>query len=245
MTDAGRAGAEGGLLGEQLAYYRARAPEYDDWWLRRGRYDAGPEHTARWKAEIAELRATLELEGVSGRVLELAGGTGSWTSMLARRAGELTVVDAAPEALRRNRRKLAALPTACPVRLVEADLFSWRPDQRYDLVFFAFWLSHVPESHFDAFWALVADALAPGGRFFLVDSRFDPTVADLGGSTQPARGTSERQLADGRRFRIVKVFHEPDDLALRLTRLGFSVRTGVTGPSFLWASGTVADAARP
>ena len=29
------------LLDEQIAYYRARAAEYDDWWFRRGRYDRG------------------------------------------------------------------------------------------------------------------------------------------------------------------------------------------------------------
>jgi len=32
-----------GLLAEQIAYYRARAPEYDDWWERRDRYYQGPE----------------------------------------------------------------------------------------------------------------------------------------------------------------------------------------------------------
>ena len=35
------------LLHEQIAYYRARAPEYDDWFLRRDRFDRGEEHTAR------------------------------------------------------------------------------------------------------------------------------------------------------------------------------------------------------
>jgi hypothetical protein len=27
------------LIEEQIAYYRARADEYDQWWLRLGRYD--------------------------------------------------------------------------------------------------------------------------------------------------------------------------------------------------------------
>ena len=36
------------LLDEQIAYYRARAAEYDQWWLRQGRYDQGPELAARW-----------------------------------------------------------------------------------------------------------------------------------------------------------------------------------------------------
>jgi hypothetical protein len=30
---------ERAILDEQLAYYRARAPEYDEWFLRHGRYD--------------------------------------------------------------------------------------------------------------------------------------------------------------------------------------------------------------
>ena len=55
------------------------------------------------------------------------------------------------------------------VRFVEADLFAWRPDRRYDAVFFGFWLSHVPLERFDGFWALVADCLAPGGRVCFVD----------------------------------------------------------------------------
>ena len=31
------------LLAEQRSYYRARAPEYDEWWQRQGRYDRGVE----------------------------------------------------------------------------------------------------------------------------------------------------------------------------------------------------------
>ena len=31
------------LLCEQIAYYRARAGEYDEWFLRQGRYDRGSE----------------------------------------------------------------------------------------------------------------------------------------------------------------------------------------------------------
>jgi hypothetical protein len=48
------------LIDEQIAYYRARAPEYDDWWLRRGRYDRGDAHRQAWTAEIARLEAMLD-----------------------------------------------------------------------------------------------------------------------------------------------------------------------------------------
>jgi demethylmenaquinone methyltransferase/2-methoxy-6-polyprenyl-1,4-benzoquinol methylase len=32
------------ILEEQLAYYRARASEYDEWFLRKSRYDREDEH---------------------------------------------------------------------------------------------------------------------------------------------------------------------------------------------------------
>jgi demethylmenaquinone methyltransferase/2-methoxy-6-polyprenyl-1,4-benzoquinol methylase len=32
------------LLDQQMAYYHARGPEYDEWFLREKRYDRGPAH---------------------------------------------------------------------------------------------------------------------------------------------------------------------------------------------------------
>src|SRR4051794_21578728 len=56
-----------------------------------------------------------------------------------------------------------------PVEYVQADLFSWTPPRgHFDLVFFGFWLSHVPDARFTAFWALVRGALAPGGAAFFL-----------------------------------------------------------------------------
>ena len=52
----------------------------------------------------------------------------------------MTAVDAAPEVLAINRARVGD----ASVRYVEADLFDWSPDQRYDACVFAFWLSHVP-----------------------------------------------------------------------------------------------------
>ncbi len=39
------------------------------------------------------------------------------------------------------------------------------PDRRYDAVFFAFWLSHVPLERFASFWSTVADCLTSNGPF--------------------------------------------------------------------------------
>jgi hypothetical protein len=71
------------VLAEQRAYYQARAPEYDEWWQRRGRYDRGSEDAAEWDRQVAQVVAALDSLGATGDVLEIAGGTGWWTERLA------------------------------------------------------------------------------------------------------------------------------------------------------------------
>lgn len=208
------------LLAEQAAYYRARADEYDEWWQRQGRYDRGPEATRAWRQEVAEVERALAAFDPRGDVLELACGTGWWTERLARTATSLTCVDASPEVLALNRARLAAAGLGVP-RYVEADLFAWQPDALHDVVFFSFWLSHVPPDRFAPFWAAVAAALKPGGRAFLVDSRAEPTSTAADHAMPDATGLQTRRLNDGRTFRVVKLCREPEALASELGPLGW------------------------
>src|SRR2546425_7346726 len=136
------------LLSEQLTYYRARAPEYDRWWHRTEQYVLPPERKAEWDEEVARLEAAIDEMAPRGDVLELACGTGLWTERLARHATHITAADGSPEALALNRARLGD----ADIDYVEADLFAWRPDATYDVVFFSFWLSHVPAAAFADFW---------------------------------------------------------------------------------------------
>src|SRR5690348_14859593 len=131
------------LLAEQLAYYRAVAPEYESHAL------------PGWGGP--EVEAALVAFAPAGDVLELACGPGMWTEILLRHAASVTAVDGAPEMLARAKERVRE----GRVRFVLADLFSWRPDRRYDVVFFGFWISHVPRDRFEEFWTLVAECLAP------------------------------------------------------------------------------------
>ncbi|HZO12614.1 MAG TPA: class I SAM-dependent methyltransferase, partial [Polyangiaceae bacterium] len=189
------------VLDEQLAYYRARALEYDAWWERRGRYSLGEEGNAIWWREVEEIRAVLARTPLEGELLELAPGTGVWTEILAARAARLTAVDAAAEMIAVCREKLSSSQIADRVRFIEADLFAWQPDRRYDGVFFGHWLSHVPLERLDAFLAMVASALRPGGTLMFVDSR---GPSDSSWTKSLDEEHVERELLDGRRFRIVK-----------------------------------------
>jgi demethylmenaquinone methyltransferase/2-methoxy-6-polyprenyl-1,4-benzoquinol methylase len=221
------------LLDEQIAYYRARAPEYDDWFFRRGRYDRGAEHWDAWFSEVARVEAALERARPAGAVLELACGTGLWTRHLVRTAASVTAVDASPEVLERN----AARVGAPNVRYVSADLFEWEPRELFDFVFFGFWLSHVPPEQFEPFWSRLRAALRPEGTVFFVDNARNPAIAASDHELpDEASITMERRLNDGRRFRIVKVFYEPEVLEERLRRLGWSGSVRSTGEFFVYGS---------
>jgi demethylmenaquinone methyltransferase/2-methoxy-6-polyprenyl-1,4-benzoquinol methylase len=229
--------ADDTVLTEQLDYYRARALEYDKWWMREGRFDRGPEANTRWFAETTELERALARFDPRGDVLELACGTGLWTRHLVTYAESVTAVDAAPEVLAINRARVGDES----VRYLEADLFDWSPGERYDACVFAFWLSHVPAERFAAFWEMVAGALKPDGRVFLIDSARTErsTAAD---HVLPSDGddTMTRRLDDGREFQIVKRFYDPAELERALGELGWSASVGATPEFFIYGTATPA-----
>jgi SAM-dependent methyltransferase len=227
------------ILGEQLAYYRARAREYDKWFRREGLHDLGEELNARWRRELDDVFSALDAFAPRGDVLELAYGTGEWTIRLAESAATVVGVDASPEMREVALAKLQEAG-ASNVELLVDDLFTWRPDRDYDVVFFAFWLSHVPESHADRFWRSVHDALRPGGRFFLVDATSAVVEGNVIDALRPPdreSATELRRLEDGREFRIVKRSFDPDRLVRELREHGLDASFVETGEFFVYGLG--------
>lgn len=189
-----------GVLEQQLAYYRARAPEYDAWFSREGRYDRGEARRKRWVAEVRELERALAAFRPSGDILELACGTGWWTERLSAHGSSLTALDAAPEVVALSKERL--WPKR--VNYVQADLFSWQP------------------ARFESFWEVVRRSLKPGGRVFFIDSRYAPeAIARDHTLGEPQDTLLTRRLDDGRTFEIVKVFYRHESLAAQLCGLGW------------------------
>lgn len=221
-------------LQEMIAYYKARADEYDEWFYRRGRYDRGPELNARWFAEADEVFAAFDAQAMTGDVLELAAGTGIWTERLLRTASTITIVDASQEMIAINRARVASER----VSYMQADLFAWTATRLYDAVCFGFWISHVPLERLDAFLGMVASALRPGGKVFFVDGRREPT-STAADHILPEQDNQimTRKLNDGREFQIVKNFYDPAFLAAHCAAAGLTVDVRETPTYFIYGCG--------
>lgn len=219
-----------GPIDEQIDYYRRRAGEYDATTTPPG--DPLAPQAERLEAALHDFRP-------AGKVLELACGTGAWTRLLAGYADELTALDSSQEMLELNRAKVEDPG----VRYVRADVFSWEPDERYEVVVFANWLSHVPPIRFELFWALVKKFLRAEGRVFFIDEATDAWrkeewltaewSAEEPAGARPPAPLVRRVLEDGSAHRVIKVFWSPELLEARLEDLGWKARVRSTG-AFYW-----------
>lgn len=204
------------LLAGQAAYYRRRAGEYDV---------TAYGDVAVARVRIARLVAEME---PGGTVLEIACGTGLWTESLAVRADTVTAIDLAAEAVAIAGDRVRSER----VRFEVADVFSWTTTARFDVIFFAAWLSHVPASRFERFWRLLRALLADGGRVLFVDEHVNVREKEsyLPGEDEIV----ERRLRDGSRYRVIKNFVDPERLESRLHAIGWDCRIRRDGNDWVW-----------
>jgi demethylmenaquinone methyltransferase/2-methoxy-6-polyprenyl-1,4-benzoquinol methylase len=187
-----------------------------------------------WFADSATVQTVLDEFNPSGRILELACGTGIWTEKLLPYASSMTCVDGSLEMLAINKNRVRS----SRVDWVQANLFDWEPCGQFDQIFFGFWLSHVPPTKFESFWKSVSDSLSPGGRVFFVDSRHEHTsTASDHLLPKPEATTLRRRLNNGSEYQIYKVFYEPSDLVNRLRTLGWTFEVSQTAHYFIYGRG--------
>lgn len=222
---------------ELKVYYASRAGEYDDWFLRKGRYSRGAIADTAWATDLDTATLWLDAQPLSGEIVELAAGTGWWSPLLAQKASPLWLYDINEEPLELARQRLVAHGLAAHIHVRDA----WaEPDRQVDGLFCGFWLSHVPRARLGDFLALCRRWLKPGGRLAFIDSRRDDesSAAD---HPQPENDTSVRKLDDGQMFTIVKVYWQPEELEAALFAAGFRDVLVTTTSRFFMMGEAVAD----
>jgi ubiquinone/menaquinone biosynthesis C-methylase UbiE len=173
------------------AYYDARAPEYDEWYLGLGRF--AELDRPGWAEELAALAAALAALP-PGRTLDVACGTAFLSRHL---RGRLTLLDA-------SERMLGIAAARCPdAETVLADALEPLPfaDGSFDRVLAGHLYGHLTAAERTAFLG-EARRLAP--EVVLVDSALRDGVE--------AESVQTRVLNDGSEWRVVKRYFRASEL---------------------------------
>jgi demethylmenaquinone methyltransferase/2-methoxy-6-polyprenyl-1,4-benzoquinol methylase len=182
-------------------YYRRRAAEYEQIY-------AKPER----QADLSVLK-TLVPEAMRGRrVLEIACGTGYWTTLIAPVARSVLAVDLAEEPLRIAQAK--PYPEG-KVSFASADAYAL-PEHlgSFDAAYAGFWWSHMPKRRLQGFLDSLHRRLAPGAKVLFMDNRY------VEGSSTPIAETD----AEGNTYqhrgqdRVLKNFPCAEELRRQLPR---------------------------
>jgi SAM-dependent methyltransferase len=172
------------------AYYDARAPEYDDWWLAQGPFAPSP---PGWKEERDELFRVLR-ELPPKKTLDVGCGTGFVTRHL---PGEVVGLD--------QSRTMVEIASA-HVTAVQGDALALPfDDGSFERVFTSHFYGHLEEGERERF---LGEARRVASELLVVD-------AGLHDGTERVEW-QERRLKDGSCWQVYKRFFTPERLLAEL-----------------------------
>lgn len=137
-------------------------------------WDDDPGHEQR---QVAVARAIEEAVNLSPRMsaLDVGGGTGRLSILLADRVGSVVVTDPSAGMVQVARERIEAAELSDRLRAVQADLTVDRLDAAFDVVWSSMALHHVQD--LDGLLRSVAGLLVAGGRLAIADLDEDPDGA--------------------------------------------------------------------
>ena len=174
-------------------YYSQRAKEYESV------YDK-PER----QADLQHLKQLLEKAFPAQNILELACGTGYWTSILAQSAKSIQAIDYSVSVMEVARSKDYG---NCQIQFSEQDFWSFDSTSIYDGLFGGFIYSHIDKQRLEEWKNLILSWVKPRGSIIFLDNKF------VEGSNTPINRTDEdgntfqlRSLKNGNQYEVLKNF---------------------------------------
>jgi SAM-dependent methyltransferase len=149
------------------------------------------------------------------RVLELGAGTGRATRFLARKASRVVASELSPELIAHARRKLRGLPH---VHLLAADMRELSLREKFDLIAAVDdpFVHLTEDEDRDRAFAVVAEHLAPGGRFILDAAWFPPEDRE-----DAADGLVKEHATPDGKLRVREIWHCDPDTRLCTARFEY------------------------
>ena len=199
------------LVDNVTQYYAARASVYDE--------------TAGYTdPEVEDLRLPIKTRYQDilkdHTVLEIACGTGYWTSTIAQAAKSVLAVDINTALISQAKERCKNLPN---VRFQIADAYTLKGvPTGFSAALGIWWWSHIPVERITAFLKALHSKLDPGAIVLFVDQLpYDGFIRrhDPRGNT-----IEQRTLPDGRLFEIVKNFPKAQDIHIFLSDVADNVQ---------------------
>lgn len=137
-------------------------------------WDDDPGHEKRQLAVAQAIKQAVNLSPHM-RAVDVGGGTGRLSILLADQVGSVVVTDPSAGMVRVARERIEMAGLGDRLRAVQADLTTDRLDGAYDVVWSSMALHHVRD--LDALLRSVAGLLVAGGRLCIADLEEDPDGA--------------------------------------------------------------------
>lgn len=183
---------------ELHAYYSARADEYEEIY-----HQNDPVKLAEQNAISKKIHETF-----SGRnVLEVACGTGYWTTGLSETAKAVVAIDYADEVLKIAQSKRYE----CPVQFQKYDAYNLKfSDNSFDGALVNHWISHVPTIKIRIFLQGLYRVLSEGAKVFVAD---DVRTKDILVYPSEDHDTyAIRTLNNGAKYKVLKNYYTPAEI---------------------------------
>jgi DNA-binding transcriptional MerR regulator len=216
-----------------MQYYDERAKEYDEIFEGKGPADYSPQYYA---LDIQEIGRFMKDFG-KGHVIDIACGSSYWLQFYNNKCREFTFLDQSAQMLRECKQKVDQYRIADRSKFIQSDFLEYTFDEnaRYDCALIGFLLSHFTKTQEEVLFRKLKAILRKGSEILIIDS----TWTKIRAKNQNKEDISERQLNDGRSFKIYKRYFDVGDLPALLESHGITVKDSFFGNSFTAVIGIV------
>jgi SAM-dependent methyltransferase len=215
---------------EMMAYYDARAPEYDELYSGAGREISDLQV---YKKEVENV-GTIVARFSRGHLLDVGCGTGYWLARYAEKCSAITLIDQSAGMLSECAQRVKLLGIAQKCRLIQGDFLKMRTSSvSADTVLVGFVISHLTVVQEKLLFERIKQTINDSAYLVLLDSAWTPKRQQF----REKESVQERVLNDGRTFRVYKRYFTQSDVERMYVQHGFRLECFYIGDLILAAAG--------
>ncbi|MBS1731633.1 MAG: class I SAM-dependent methyltransferase [Bacteroidetes bacterium] len=194
-----------------ITYYKDRAKEYEKIYLKPERQD-----------DLLSSTTILQELFANKSVIEIACGTGYWTEKISKSANSIFATDINKTVIEIAEQKDFS---NAQVTFGLADIFNFKPDNKYDSLFGGFIWSHIQLQDLDKFLNTVNKFVLPGGTIVFIDNNFvEGSNHSITNIDEQGNSFQTRKLDNGTTHLVLKNFPTENFLRKKLSNIATDIQ---------------------